>query len=108
MNPFVGGDDGLAIDGLREHLVQRRKELGLTQAEVARTMGTTQSALSDLEHGRNVNPRLSALARWAVGVGIELSIMATHHHTFPIVTKADSESPSLAGEGDSRGGAVGV
>lgn len=41
-----------------------RKSLGMTQRAVSKIMGTTQSAVSDLESGR-VEPQLSTLQRYA-------------------------------------------
>lgn len=44
---------------------------GLTQAEVARRMGTTQPALARLERGE-ADPRLSTIERYAEVVGWKL------------------------------------
>lgn len=52
-------------------LARRRDALGLTQAEVARRMGTSQSAVTRLENG-GVDPRLSSLLRYARAVGAHL------------------------------------
>ena len=48
-------------------LVARRRALGLSQAEVARRMGTSQKVISRLEAGV-VDPRASTLERWAVAL----------------------------------------
>jgi transcriptional regulator with XRE-family HTH domain len=50
-----------------------RGEQGISQAEVASAMGTTQSAVSDLERGAT-DPRLSTLQRYARAVGCVLHI----------------------------------
>ena len=52
-------------------LVCRRAELGLSQAQVARLMGTSQSVVAGLESGRH-DPRLSTLTRYAAAVGASL------------------------------------
>ncbi|MGH3488534.1 MAG: helix-turn-helix domain-containing protein [Actinopolymorphaceae bacterium] len=53
--------------------VRLRKEHGHTQADVARAMGTTQSAVSDLEAGAT-DPQLSTLQRYTRAVGGELVV----------------------------------
>lgn len=59
-------------------LVAIRRANSLSQTDVATTMGTTQSAVSDLEGGR-VEPRISTLMRYAQAVGADLrvSVQAT-------------------------------
>jgi transcriptional regulator with XRE-family HTH domain len=49
-------------------LVARRKQLGLTQADVARAMGRSQSVVSDIET-MSSDPRLSTLRRYALAIG---------------------------------------
>jgi len=58
-------------DELIVALTWRRTELALSQAEVARRTGTTQSAISDFENHR-VDPRLDSLQRWARALGLRL------------------------------------
>jgi len=66
-------EDAQARAELLASCVRRRKETGLTQAEVARSMGTTQSAVSDLEAGAT-DPRLSTLQRYARAVGARIDV----------------------------------
>jgi DNA-binding XRE family transcriptional regulator len=56
---------------LVEALLSRRTALGLSQREVASRMGTTQSAVSELERAE-ADPRLSTLQRYARSVGAYL------------------------------------
>jgi transcriptional regulator with XRE-family HTH domain len=49
---------------LMRRLAQERARRGLTQSEVARRMGTSQSYLAKLEAGLN-EPRLSTFLRYA-------------------------------------------
>jgi DNA-binding XRE family transcriptional regulator len=49
-------------------LAAARERAGLTQAEVARRMGTTQPAVARLERGE-ADPRLSTVERYAEVVG---------------------------------------
>jgi DNA-binding XRE family transcriptional regulator len=62
--------------GVREALLQAllaaRHSVQLTQASVAETMGTTQSAVSELEGGLS-DPRLSTLQRYARAVGCRIA-----------------------------------
>jgi len=53
--------------------IRLRKEAGRRQADVARAMGTTQSAVSDLEAGAT-DPRLGTLQRYARAVGARLDV----------------------------------
>jgi len=53
---------------LAEELVTRRRELGLSQTQVAARMGTSQSAVARLETGRG-DIRLSTLERYAAALG---------------------------------------
>lgn len=54
-------------------LVVRRQAVGLTQADVATRMGTSQSAVARLEAG-GVDARLSTLERYAAAVGQRLEL----------------------------------
>ena len=51
---------------------QTREAAGLTLAEVSRRCGIDQPALSRLENGRNKNPTLDTLWRYAAAVGRRL------------------------------------
>lgn len=56
-----------------EELVTARLELGLSQAEVAAQMGTSQSAVARLEGG-DADLRLSTVQRYAAAVGREVTL----------------------------------
>ncbi len=56
---------------LSEDLVERRLHLGLSQAEVAERMGTSQSAVARLEGG-SADVRLSTLERYAAALGQQI------------------------------------
>lgn len=58
-------------------LLTARAKAGMTQAEVARKMRTTQSVVARIESGRNP-PNLKTLERYANAVGrrIELKLVA--------------------------------
>jgi transcriptional regulator with XRE-family HTH domain len=61
------------LDRVRQSLSTRRAALMMSQAELAKRMGTTQSAVSDLENGRSA-PRIDTLSRWASALGLRAEI----------------------------------
>lgn len=73
---------------LAKALIEARANAGLTQAEVAERMGTTQSVVARIESGRNP-PNLRTLEKYAHAVGTRISVtlvpaaMAAmpHHHS---------------------------
>ena len=56
-----------------EALVRARTAAKLSQAEVAKRIGTTQSAIARLEGG-GVSPSLSTLRRYAEATGTKLQV----------------------------------
>ena len=54
-------------------LARKRRELGLSQTEVAARMGTSQSAVARLESG-DADIRLSTLERYAAALGHQLEV----------------------------------
>lgn len=61
---------------LIEALVRARAAAHLTQAEVARRLGTTQSAIARLEGGK-VSPSFATLRRYADATGTRLTVGLT-------------------------------
>ena len=59
---------------LVEELVTARRQLGLSQAEVAAHMGTSQSAVARLEGGE-ADMRLSTVQRYAAAVGRKVRLV---------------------------------
>jgi len=57
-------------------LIAARTRAGLNQAELARRMGTTQSAIARLEGGK-VSPSLATLRRYAEATGSRLDVSLT-------------------------------
>jgi predicted XRE-type DNA-binding protein len=66
-------EDARIRSHLLKKLVERRKVRGLSQAQIAARMETTQSAVSDLENGAT-DPRLSTLQRYSRAIGCVLDI----------------------------------
>ena len=46
------------MSGLGRRLRQRRKEQGLTQVELADTVGTSQAVIQKIENGKSLRPRI--------------------------------------------------
>lgn len=57
-------------------LIAARIKAGLTQADVAARMGTTQSVIARLESGRAL-PSLRTLSRYAHAIGCSASVKLT-------------------------------
>ncbi|HUR89752.1 MAG TPA: helix-turn-helix transcriptional regulator [Ramlibacter sp.] len=60
---------------LLDEFLKARTEQGLTQAEVAERIGTTQSAVARMEsgHGKH-SPSIATLSRYAQALGCKLEI----------------------------------
>jgi DNA-binding XRE family transcriptional regulator len=66
--------DALAPEfALARSLITARAKAGLTQAQVARRMGTTQSVVARIESGRNP-PNLKTLDKYARAVGRRIQL----------------------------------
>lgn len=63
---------------VKELLVGMRKELKITQTEMAKRMGVKQSTFWQLENNLSENTRISTLMRYAEAIGVNLEISATH------------------------------
>jgi len=54
-------------------LIEARARAGLTQGELAKRMGTTQSAIARIEGGK-INPSVDMLRRYAKATGSRLHV----------------------------------
>jgi transcriptional regulator with XRE-family HTH domain len=54
-------------------LIEARLQSGLSQEEIAKRMGTTQSAIARLESGR-ISPRSRSLERYARALGMRIRL----------------------------------
>ncbi|AVO44005.1 helix-turn-helix domain-containing protein [Phreatobacter cathodiphilus] len=75
VNPAVRAEyDALADEfALVEELIKARAHSGLTQEEIARRMGTTQSVVARLESGKSM-PSTRTLKKYAEATGTRLVI----------------------------------
>jgi DNA-binding XRE family transcriptional regulator len=72
---FADAYDGLEDEyQLVRELLAARVKAGLTQEQVAASMGTTKSAVSRLEGAGAHSPSVSTLKRYAKAVGCEVDI----------------------------------
>jgi ribosome-binding protein aMBF1 (putative translation factor) len=71
---LAGAEDGRWFFArIAEQVVSRRKELGLSQTDLADLCGTTQSAIARLESGGRP-PRIDTLLRLATALDSELVV----------------------------------
>jgi ribosome-binding protein aMBF1 (putative translation factor) len=66
-------DNGWFFAQIADQVTERRKELGLSQAELAELVATTQSAIARLESGGRP-PRIDTLLRIADALDCELLV----------------------------------
>jgi DNA-binding XRE family transcriptional regulator len=66
-------DDGWFFGQIADKVAERRKELGLSQAELAELVATTQSSIARLESGGRP-PRIDTLLRIADALDCELLV----------------------------------
>jgi ribosome-binding protein aMBF1 (putative translation factor) len=66
-------DDGWFFGQIADQVTERRKELSLSQAELAELVATTQSAIARLESGGRP-PRIDTLLRIADALDCELLV----------------------------------
>jgi|SRR5688500_15826913 ribosome-binding protein aMBF1 (putative translation factor) len=66
-------EDGWFFAGIAEQVAERRRVLGLSQAELAELVNTTQSAIARLESGGRP-PRIDTLLRIANALDCELLV----------------------------------
>lgn len=67
-----------------DEFLKARMNTGMTQAEIAERMGTTQSAIARLESGKGPHsPSLSTLRKYATALGCRLElklVTGSHQH----------------------------
>ena len=67
------GPDGWLFASIADQVAARRRELGLSQHDLARLTGTTQSAIARLESGQRP-PRIDTLLRIASALDADLVV----------------------------------
>jgi ribosome-binding protein aMBF1 (putative translation factor) len=69
----VDPDQGWFFAAIADQVTERRRDLGLSQADLAELTGTTQSAIARLESGGRP-PRIDTLLRIANALDCELEV----------------------------------
>ena len=70
---LAGAQEGWLFGQIAEQVANRRRELGLSQAELAKVCGTTQSAIARLESGGRP-PRIDTLLKLAHALDCDLHV----------------------------------
>lgn len=70
---LAGAEEGWLFAQIAGQVADRRRERGLSQAELAKLVGTTQSAIARLESGGRP-PRIDTLLRIANALDADLHI----------------------------------
>ena len=95
-------EDAAARSRLLRELVVARTRMALTQTDVAKCMGTTQSAVSEFE-AATTDPQLSTLQRYARAVCGELRTYFVPACTQPIsivLSRKWASGPSITGSAE--------
>lgn len=95
----VGAEfEKLAVEfDLLDEFLRARTEQGLTQAEVAERIGTTQSAVARMESGRGKHsPSLATLSKYAEALGCRLEVRLIRQQRTRGPAKRSSQSPGGA------------
>jgi transcriptional regulator with XRE-family HTH domain len=66
-----------AIDTILAHIEERREELGLTKADLARLVGARPESVRRLLSARSSNPTLFTVIKLASVLGMEIDIKTT-------------------------------
>jgi predicted transcriptional regulator len=70
---IAGAENGWFFSQIADRVASRRQELGLSQQQLARLTGTTQSAIARLERGGRP-PRIDTLLKIAEALDCELIV----------------------------------
>jgi transcriptional regulator with XRE-family HTH domain len=70
---IAGADNGWFFAAIAGQVAERRGQLGLSQQDLARLVGTTQSAIARLERGGRP-PRIDTLLKIAEALDCELAV----------------------------------
>ena len=85
---------------LLDEFLKARSEQGLTQAQVAEKIGTTQSAVARMESGKGKHsPSLATLSRYAEALGCRLEVKLVRNRGKATISTARSGSPASRSAG---------
>lgn len=72
--PADDAEDRRRLDEVREALIARRKELGMTEPDLARRLNTPLGRVRAFEAGMNAQVNVTTLQRYARAVGGRLTL----------------------------------
>lgn len=72
--PAHDAGDRRSLDAVREAIVARRKELGMTEPDLARRLNTPLGRVRAFEAGTNEQVQVTSLQRYARAVGMRLTL----------------------------------
>ena len=75
MNSYSNTDAMINDKLLRMTLVNARKSANLTQKELAKLSGLSESCISNIESGESSSPTLRSLVKYTTALGVELSVI---------------------------------
>ena len=93
---------GMSKKGVRGHgelgerLRRRRKALGLTAKDLARSAGVSPSYVSQLERGKQDRPSLDVLGALAGALGVSTSELIGEHLAVPVTPQVPPALSSLS------------
>lgn len=87
----------LTLPSLGSHIAVRRKELGLSQTELARKTSLSRATLDALENGRSGELGFSKIAKILSALGLELTLQqaASRRPTLDELMKEDLDDQSV-------------
>ncbi|MFI5793387.1 helix-turn-helix domain-containing protein [Streptomyces sp. NPDC051677] len=85
LEEITSGAQRMVAEARAHRLAEMRRQLGLTQREVADRMHVRQERVSAIERGRTASTELGTVAAYVAALGGELEIVANFNGTRVIV-----------------------
>jgi DNA-binding XRE family transcriptional regulator len=85
LNEITIGAQRMVAEARAHRLAEMRKQLGLTQSEVAARMQVRQERVSAIERGKATGTEVGTIAAYVAALGGELEIVANFNGTRVIV-----------------------
>lgn len=87
----------LTLSSIGIHIADKRRQLGLSQAELAKRARISRATLDALENGRSGELGFSKLTRilWALGMGLKVQEEMTRRPTLDELLEEDRNAQGL-------------
>lgn len=85
LDEITAGARRLVAEARAHRLAEMRRELGLTQREIADRMHVRQERVSAIERGRTASTEVGTVAAYVAALGGELEIVANFNGTRVVV-----------------------